>query len=289
MDIEELRHLTEQLIDSEEQLKRSEANLTTFFNSITELVIVFDTELDILAFNNAVANTLKYSHADFRTLTLYDLVDESDLNDISNRISQVIINNDTITCELKIIRADQTSFMVEAKTSKTLWNRKPAIICVARDITERLEYEKQITTQSIELGVYNEELRAIEEELTTRNNFLESMVSALPVPIFYKDLDGKFLDCNLAFVDFYGAPKSYILGKTTRELFPEYADELEAQDKHLLETKQKIYFKHIIHDKNMIPHEYIIIKTIHYDFDMEPIGIIGTAVCIHHPMLGGTS
>ena len=87
MDIEELRHLTEQLIDSEEQLKRSEANLTTFFNSITELVIVFDTDLHILAFNNAVANTLKYSHADFRTLTLYDLVDESDLNDISNRIS----------------------------------------------------------------------------------------------------------------------------------------------------------------------------------------------------------
>lgn len=285
MEIEELRELTTQLIESEEQLRQSEANLTTFFNSITELAIVFDLKLNIIAFNDAVSTTLGYTHDEFGRLTLYDLVSEQDTFDISSRIDNVVNNNETIICELHIHRKDTTSFVVEAKTSLSTWNDKPSIICIARDITERLEFEKKITLQSIELGVYNEELRAIEEELTTRNNFLESMVSALPVPIFYKDMDGKFRDCNIAFVEFYGAPKHYILGKTTRELFPEYADDLEAQDKELLRTKSTVYFNHIIHDRDMLPSEYVIIKTIHYDFNHNPIGIIGTAVCIHHPLL----
>lgn len=285
MEIEELRELTTQLIESEEQLQRSEANLTTFFNSITELAIVFDLNLNIIAFNNTVADSLGYDHSAFGALTLHDLISESDSFDVSSCIDRVINNNETVTCELKVIRHNNTSFIVEAKTSLSTWNDEPAIICVARDITERLEFEKKITLQSIELGVYNEELRAIEEELTTRNNFLESMVSALPVPIYYKDLDGTFRDCNIAFVDFYGAPKQYILGKTTRELFPEYAKDLEQQDEILLRTKQTVHFNHIIHDKNMQPREYVIIKTIHYDFNHNPIGIIGTAVCIHHPLL----
>ena len=287
MDIEELRYLTNQLIDSEDRLKRSEANLTTFFNSITEMAIVFDLNLNIIAFNDSFSASLKYDIDDIKRLTLYDLINDQDKNDVLIQLEKIKSGGLPVTCDICLYRSDGTSFIAEVKSLLSTWDGVSGIICIARDITDRIEHEKKLILQAMELEVYNEELRATENELTTRNNFLESMISAIPIPIYYKSMNNVFIDCNKAFENFYGASKQYIVGKTTKDLFPEYAAELEKQDLLLLvNSTRTVCFKHVIHDKDMKAHDYVIIKTLHLNFKNEPLGIIGTAVCIHHPLLG---
>ncbi len=286
MEVDDLRTLTEQLIDSEEHLRRMESNLTTFFNSITELAIIFDISLNIIAFNNATSTLLGYTLTDFKKLTFFDLISHRDLPILSLCIAGIIKEHKSITCQVDMVKSNGDLFPVEIKSSISTWDNGPSIICVARDITDRVKLEQKLAAQAFDLGVFNEELRAIDEELTTRNNFLESMLESIPIPVFYKSvITSKVIDCNKAFVSFYGSTKQYIIGKTSRELFPEYANEFESQDNELLTTDKKIvYFGHVIHNRNMIPNDYIIIKTLHIDHNKLPVGIIGIAVCVHHTL-----
>ena len=49
-----------------------------------------------------------------------------------------------------------------------------------------------------------------ERELT----FQQALLDAIPIPVFFKDLDGRYLGCNKAFVSFTGMPRSDIIGRT---------------------------------------------------------------------------
>ena len=72
------------------------------------------------------------------------------------------------------------------------------IFAAARDITELKRTE-----------------RALKESL----NFQETLLDAVPVPIFYKNTEGKYIGCNALFAnEVVGLPKEEIIGKTYSEL-----------------------------------------------------------------------
>ena len=50
---------------------------------------------------------------------------------------------------------------------------------------------------------------------TSRAEFLESLIDAIPIPVFYKDACGAYRDCNKAFASMIvGLPRREIIGKT---------------------------------------------------------------------------
>ncbi len=51
--------------------------------------------------------------------------------------------------------------------------------------------------------------------------FLQVVIDAIPIPIFYKDFAGKYLGCNLEFERYLGLSKEQLIGKTVFELFPQ--------------------------------------------------------------------
>ena len=63
-------------------------------------------------------------------------------------------------------------------------------------------------------------------ELVEENlRFLQSLIDAIPNPIFYKGIDGRHLGCNKAFAEAMGKNREEIIGKTSYELHPvELAD-----------------------------------------------------------------
>jgi PAS domain S-box-containing protein len=59
-----------------------------------------------------------------------------------------------------------------------------------------------------------------EQELREKNQFLQTLLDAIPVPIFYKNEHGFYQGCNQAFSDYLGRPRQEIVGRSVYDLAP---------------------------------------------------------------------
>ena len=92
------------------------------------------------------------------------------------------------------------------------------IICVVRDITDR---------------------RRAEQTVRDKLHFIQVLITTIPVPIFYKDAEGRYLGCNSAFEEHICITREQIVGRTDRDLVPPDQAELFQQlDRSIMETRQ---------------------------------------------------
>ncbi len=82
------------------------------------------------------------------------------------------------------------------------------------------------------------ERKVAEQELAEREAFLNSLLDAIPIPVFYKDQEGKYLGINRAFEHFFGASREQLIGKSVFDTHPkELAETYHAKDLEVLERK----------------------------------------------------
>ncbi|WP_242492650.1 PAS domain S-box protein [Methanolobus psychrotolerans] len=71
-------------------------------------------------------------------------------------------------------------------------------------------------------------------------NFLRTLLETIPEPVFYKDSQGKYTDCNKAFEKLIGLTRGEIISKTVYEIGPEeIADKYSEKDKELYQKHGK--------------------------------------------------
>ncbi|MRR54086.1 MAG: PAS domain S-box protein [Deltaproteobacteria bacterium] len=70
------------------------------------------------------------------------------------------------------------------------------------------------------------ELKQASEYLQEQWYFLQEIIDSIPLPLYYKDLEGKYLGCNKAFEEFTGMPRREILHKAVFEIMPQETAEL---------------------------------------------------------------
>jgi len=81
------------------------------------------------------------------------------------------------------------------------------------------------------------ELKQASEYLQEQWYFLQEIIDSIPLPLYYKDLDGKYLGCNKAFEEFVEMPRREILHKALFEIMPkETAELLAGMDEELLSS-----------------------------------------------------
>jgi len=74
-----------------------------------------------------------------------------------------------------------------------------------------------------------------EDAIRESNFFFQSLLNAIPAPIFYKDLEGRYIGINKAFEQFFGKTSKEIEGKTVFDISPpELAKIYHAKDLELL-------------------------------------------------------
>ena len=77
----------------------------------------------------------------------------------------------------------------------------------------------------------------LELALSNRLEFDKVLLDTIPNPIYYKNIDGKFLGCNLAFANLVNEERNNIIGKTAFDFFTnEVASKNTIIDKELLQT-----------------------------------------------------
>ena len=79
------------------------------------------------------------------------------------------------------------------------------------------------------------ERRRAELTLQDREAFLSTLLDTMPLPVFVKDLQGRYLRLNAAHAAFFGRANADVLGKSTQDLLPPpLAAQIQAHDHELV-------------------------------------------------------
>ena len=92
---------------------------------------------------------------------------------------------------------------------------------------ERIAFERRVLDRTQELAALNEKLKheiaeriRAEKELKKSRDFLQSIVDAIPTPIFVKDKTGLYQLINKSYEKFHGRHKNLVIGKSVYDIYP---------------------------------------------------------------------
>ncbi|RJP29485.1 MAG: PAS domain S-box protein [Candidatus Omnitrophota bacterium] len=104
----------------------------------------------------------------------------------------------------------------------------------------------------------------------------QSLINNFPIPIFYKDLKGNYLGCNLAFKQYLGLDKSDIIGKSAYDISPvDLAINHKERDQELCEKGGSQKYETAVLGADGLRHNVEFYKEVFYDEKGNKAGIIG--------------
>lgn len=118
-----------------------------------------------------------------------------------------------------------------------------------------------------------------EETRQAQVRFLQTLMDTIPNPVFYKDIQGRFLGCNKAMENALGLPREQLIGMTVTDLFGATASEIHCRmDDEVLDTGEIKTYEANITLKNGKTHDVIFYKAVFPGAENGAGGIIGTFV-----------
>lgn len=121
-----------------------------------------------------------------------------------------------------------------------------------------------------------EKRKSTEKELKEKLTIIQSLMDTIPSPVFFKDLDHRYIGCNRAYEDSMGIKEEDIIGKSTYDVANiGFADKHQQMDNELLEGKDKQMYEAEVKFSDGSIRDIIINKAVFRDETSNPIGIVG--------------
>jgi PAS domain S-box-containing protein len=186
-DISERKRTEEQLLLLQFCVEKAEA-----------IIMQHSAEGRILMVNECACRSLGYTRDEMLALSDVDIIPvaigENKLEYLRNLEACESLAGETL-----LRRKDGSTFPVDYLANKIDFHGKSYILGFGRDSTER---------------------KRVETRLNAQVHFLQQLLDSIPIPVYYKDLDGVYLGCNAGFETLIGLPRSDIVGKTMYDLLP---------------------------------------------------------------------
>jgi diguanylate cyclase (GGDEF)-like protein/PAS domain S-box-containing protein len=116
----------------------------------------------------------------------------------------------------------------------------------------------------------------VEAQLRERESFLESLLDTIPIPVFSKNRQGRYLHINKAFQEFLGITKEQFVGKTVFEVNPsELAQIYFAMDEQLFASGEIQRYEYKARNAQKEDREVEFTKAVFHDAQGRRAGIIG--------------
>ncbi len=120
-----------------------------------------------------------------------------------------------------------------------------------------------------------------EDGLRQSSIFIEALLNAIPLPVFYKDLDARYLGCNRAFEEFYGCARQDLIGKSVFDIADdELARVYHAKDLELLQHSGLQVYESQVRDVRGAVHDVVFHKAAFPGPGGRTAGLIGAVVDI---------
>ncbi len=120
----------------------SEGKFHTLFDSITDAICIYDLERRFIQVNHAICERLGYSREELLQMRTDDIYTPGNAAQLPERI-KVLQERGKLVFETAYVCKDSTVIPVESNVRLIDYAGQPAILCVARDITERKRQEEQ--------------------------------------------------------------------------------------------------------------------------------------------------
>ncbi|MFZ4705172.1 MAG: PAS domain S-box protein [Bacteroidales bacterium] len=171
-------------------LDQTRRNYETFFNTIDDFLFVLDEQGNIIHTNTTVINRLKYSRQELLGKSVL-MVHPPDRRDEAGRIVGEMLSGSADFCPVPIITKSGVQIPVETRVKQGVWDDKPAIFGVTKDISR------------IQLS----------EEKFSKVFYLNPSACGLSDLI-----TGKYIEVNEAFYTLLGFEKDEVIGRTASDL-----------------------------------------------------------------------
>ncbi|MDD5691512.1 MAG: PAS domain S-box protein, partial [Candidatus Omnitrophica bacterium] len=126
--------------------------------------------------------------------------------------------------------------------------------------------------------IINQINRASAEKISVIQRHLQVLIDNIPSPVFYKNTQGEYLGCNLAFAQFFGLTKEAVVGKTQFDLNPlDQAERNHRVDTELFSLSaggSKFYETELL-DAEGIKHSIFLSKSTYPGPDGKIAGLVG--------------
>lgn len=118
--------------------------------------------------------------------------------------------------------------------------------------------------------------RIVEDALEHNLMFHTTLINTIPNPLFFKNTDGVYVDCNEAFSEFFGKPKEHIVGRTVFDLLPHsQAEELAALDARLIAEDESVTYESTVSDGYGRTAQVLVNLAPFHSRTGDPIGLVG--------------
>ena len=165
--------------------------------NINDVIYSLDTEGRITYIRPAIEKDSQFSTDELIGQPFFRFVHPQDLPGVLERFQEAKEGRLT-PFEFRVVTKDGKGKYVQTSSRPVYQSgHLTGITGVLADITERKLAEQQV------------------EEFS---RFLETLMNTLPVPIFYKDVSGKYLGCNSKFEEYIGIAGKDLIGKTAYDI-----------------------------------------------------------------------
>lgn len=115
-----------------------------------------------------------------------------------------------------------------------------------------------------------------EEDKQAQLNLLQTLIDTIPSPVYYKDTEGSYLGCNMAFEAAVGMSRDVLLQKKAIDIWPvEQADFFQKQDQVLFDHPGVQVYEVSVRHVDGTQHEMIFNKATFHNEDGSLQGLVG--------------
>ena len=243
---EELRSQYNELALGERLIRESEEKFRSLVEYALEAILILDLQGKILFANNAAINLIEAGHYDeFIGRNVVEFLAPESREDLVRDFIQISDGHDAYLAHYNVISAKGKKICVESIGKIVSYEGKPADLISLRDVTERKRVEdelraayEQITAQEEELRGQYDEMVALQQRTAESKQMLNQVLNTVPVRVFWKDTDLRYLGCNEPFIHDSGfSASSDIIGKTDLDMgWKEQAELYRADDRKVIDT-----------------------------------------------------
>jgi len=213
----------------------SDWQLQAVLNAATEISIIATDTLGLITmFNRGSERMLGYTADEVVGVASIDLFHlETEVRGRGEEMSRALGRN-VSGFDVFVENVKQTG----AETREWFYVRKDGDVFLVK-LTITIIHDEQDRVIGY-LGVAEDisERKAMEIELIENKNLLGSILESIPNPIFYKNADGVYVNCNKAFSSYLGIPREKIIGSTVYDIAPkELADIYHHADMKLMRER----------------------------------------------------
>ena len=210
------------LMERDEALKAltdSEIEMRTLFEEAPDAIFIADPETErIIDVNRAGCHLLRKRASEIIGIHFSELHPEEMRGPSEETFRYhcrlTAVNGTTAPFENFVLRSDGVRVPVEIVSRSLKLSGRTMVQGIFRDISRR---------------------KAAEERLADTRKLFETLLEAIPSPIFYKDTDGRYMGCNRAFEETIGKPREVIVGRTVHDVAPrDMADAFSQKDRALI-------------------------------------------------------